>query len=196
MKKVFLVCAALLALGAMTACKRGTADKAISDTTDSTTVSFKVTTALPTVKTYRDIDNEEECECIFRDDLEGIATQVAFVDRMFDFDPDTLPEDDERVELYDDFATYANDGAKYLVEHGIEFELVKPNTRFVANGRSYELPNAKDGVFVFYLTNSATSTKQLFMYEGLSVGYEMKIDENGEWHFDYEGLQTPLREIE
>jgi len=27
------------------------------------------------------------------------------------------------------------------------------------------------------------------MYEGLSVGYEMKIDENGEWNFDYEGFK-------
>ena len=194
--KIFLLGAMVCAIGMMTACKSGTAKESVNDTIvpthDELCVSTKVTTALPKIIKHNDENVSDEC--FFRDDLEGIATQVAFVEPVFDFDPDTLPDDDERIELYDDFATYANEGAQYLIDHGIEFARVKPNTIFKADGTTYKLPDGTDGAFVFYLTNSASNFRQLFVYGGLWVGYEAKIDDNGEWHFAYNDLQVPLIE--
>ena len=122
----------------------------------------------------------------FTDCTTEYCIQAVFVNVNFDFDPDTLSQDDDRFVFYDDFAFYVNSAGEYLYQHGIEAQIVPENTSsFIANGVEYTWPaDLKDSDrmgFVFCVTDSATHSTTLFKVNAIDIGLNWVLDKNGHW---------------
>ena len=128
----------------------------------------------------------------FPDCTAEYCIQAVFVNVNFDFDPDTLSQDDDRFVYYDDFAFYVNTAGEYLYEHGIEAQIAPENTsKFIANGVEYTWPDdLKEAYrmgFVFCVTDSATHKTTMFKVNAIDIGLNWVLDKNGRWKEDNDG---------